>query len=404
METRIPSEKDVAGFDGMHCREAWEKTPREWCCPGCGRSKVELMRWGRRDGGNARRYGKTGWKWSVARHHDHGNRWDGYILVCQDCNSADGRVKAVFGARDDWSSTAPEISTYITGEPHKAATIDFGAAWSIVKKDLDLKKPEAQSVSFIEFMLSHAPEVQFAAAWYGGNGKVTSVAEARSTVKAVQDYVVVAPWLKAKNAHSANVWVRPSAALGEHPLVMLDDLPIPRALAIIRKYTGAAIETSAGNAQAWIVLSRPLDRAQRQAVAASLARLVGCDSDAVSEPRWGRLPGFRQRKPGKTGWTNLLCVSSGPTLDPSPHLPVSLAPAGTCVSPPNGGRGASPGEGDQHRREFAFACHALRGGKSFDEIAASIAARALQRGKRRSPEQAARYARKTVAAALSRIK
>jgi hypothetical protein len=283
-------------------------------------------------------------------------------------------------------------------------------------------KLNEQSAEFIEFMLRHAETLEFAAAEYGDNGKVGGVRNARLRVQSMEDWSKLEPWLRAQNTRNpANIWVRP--AVPDHAIVMLDDLPAARALAVVKKYRGAAVETSPGNCQAVIVLAQPLGREARQDVARSLCRLIGSDPGSISEPRWFRMPGFRGRKPGKECWTNLLAINAdGVCLDPGPHLaPCSdndspaAAPysdnGGPIVSRPRRGAAAvalpvAAGQinpGDQHLREFAFACHSLRHGVPPDAVVASIAARALERGKRRNPARAEEYARHTVRAALARL-
>ena len=279
-----------------------------------------------------------------------------------------------------------------------------------------MEKPQQQTERFIDWMLGQlgdAGKLDTAAATYNPAGKVEKVRHARRQISTPADREAVLPFLRGRNSEPlTNIWVRPSAGLEAHPLVMLDDLPIPRALAVCRKYGGAAVQTSHESrgkpalAQAWIVLARPLDREARQTVAAALCRLIGSDPDAVSEPRWGRLPGFRQRKPGKTGWTNLLSVSSaGPALDPAPYLAERPLPKPPSL-PPTGAGGPSPlphgtktGR-DESKAEFLFALCSLRAGVSIEETAVRISARALDRGKRPTKAQADRYGLDTATAAF----
>lgn len=264
--------------------------------------------------------------------------------------------------------------------------------------------PQQQTERFIDWMLCQlgdAGKLDTAAATYNEAGKVETVRHARRSIATPEDREAVLPFLRGMNSKPmTNIWVRPAASLEAHPLVMLDDLPIPRALAVCRKYGGAAVQTSPDLAQAWIVLTRPLDREARQTVAAALCRLIGGDPDAVSEPRWGRLPGFQQRKPGKSGWTNLLAISDAPALDPEPYLSEQPQPPKATALPPTGARGPSPLPAsstgrDESKVEFAFALHSLRAGVSIEETAARISARAHERGKRPNKPAADRYGLKT---------
>jgi hypothetical protein len=251
----------------------------------------------------------------------------------------------------------------------------------------------------IDWMLASGGPLQVAAAHYSATGRVDRVLDGKRKIASPEDYIRLRPWLRHENAHCCNIWIRPAAA--EHAIVMLDDLPTATAAAVARKYRALAIETSPGNAQVWIVCSRALSRAERQDVARSLSRLIGSDPGAISEPRWGRLAGYRQRKPGNEGFmTRIISASNDrPALDPAPHLktaPSSPAPAGGVVAySPIGTTG-----GDQSRREFAFACHALRRGMTPTEVAAAVAAHVAATGRRKS----AGYAERTVAAALARLR
>jgi len=172
----------------------------------------------------------------------------------------------------------------------------------------------------INWMLAAAPApLEVAAAHYSAIGRVDRVRVGKLKVAVQADYDRLRPWLRHENAGGSNIWIRPAVA--EHALVMLDDLPPATARAIASKYRALAVETSPDNAQVWIFCSSVLAREQRQDVARSLCRLVGSDPGAISEPRWGRLVGYRQRKPGKEGFlTRIISTASPdrPALDPAP--------------------------------------------------------------------------------------
>jgi hypothetical protein len=259
----------------------------------------------------------------------------------------------------------------------------------------------------IEWMLSETPVLELAAAHYAGSGKVDLVQPGKRKVAALADYERLRPWLRYENAHESNIWIRPAVPM--HKLVMLDDLPSARAEAITRKYRAIAVETSAGNAQCWLVCSRELTREERQDVVRSLCLITGSDPGAISEPRWGRLAGYRQKKPGKEGFlTRIIAIAAPdrPPLDPAPHLeaeaaPLSSRPAGGGAAAVASRRRSSTGTGvDESRREFAFACHALRRGMSPAEVEAAIAAHVSATGRRKSRD----YAARTVAAALANLR
>ncbi len=265
--------------------------------------------------------------------------------------------------------------------------------------------PLRQTQQFVQFMLSHTPELEFAGAHYvlppgADKSQVKRVLESRLRVRSLDDLGRLLPWLRAQNASEGlNIWVRPAAALEGHPFLMLDDLPTARARAVGNKYRCAVVETSPGNHQVWLTCSRGLTREQRQDVLRVLCELVGADSGAISEPRWGRLPGFKQTKPEKVPtWTNLLEISSDAALfEPTPYLH-QRADGGSRPSlrPPPGGRVVpSSSLFDGSRREFSYACHALRAGVNPAVIEQRIAERVSATGRRKSRD----YAARTVAAA-----
>ncbi|WP_312284142.1 hypothetical protein, partial [Candidatus Igneacidithiobacillus taiwanensis] len=107
---------------------------------------------------------------------------------------------------------------------------------------------KAQALEFIRFLLHHVAVLEFAAGVYSAETrKVDRVLPARLRVTSIADWGRLEPWLRAQNSQQpANVWTRP--AVPEHPIIMLDDLPTAKALAVAQKYRGAAVETSPGNA------------------------------------------------------------------------------------------------------------------------------------------------------------
>jgi len=211
-----------------------------------------------------------------------------------------------------------------------------------------------QDKKMIEWMLYHCVEpLEVASAGYNqSTGKVDFVRQRADDIGSFEEYEKrYRRMIRFVNRnYNSNIWIRP--AVPAHKLVMLNDLPTATARAIVRKYRALAVETSRGNCQVWIVCSRDLTCEERQDVARSLCRLIGSGSDpgAISEPRWGRLAGYLQRKPGEHyGFMTRIVAASGdenPPLDPAPHLANSQR-----VSNTNTGR-----DRDESRREFVFAC------------------------------------------------
>lgn len=262
--------------------------------------------------------------------------------------------------------------------------------------------PSEQSTAFAAWLLSCCEQLDIGAATYDPiTKKVSRVEQARLAVRSAEDFERVMPWARAKNAAGYNIWIRPAAVLVANPYLMLDDLPLSRARAILQKYSGATVETSPGNHQVWLRCSRPMSREQRQNVLRHLASITGSDSGAISEPRWGRLPGFRQRKPGKSGWTNLLSISAQPLFDPAPYFepPVvaSLPAPRARVVPTHSCNGSS--HDDLSRVEFGLACRMLREGVARDVVEGCIRDMVAASGRRKSRD----YAKRTVDAAMHAV-
>jgi len=140
------------------------------------------------------------------------------------------------------------------------------------------------------------------------------------------------PWLRAENAHGADIYIRPSR-VGTWPVVFLDDIPTAFALRITRKYAGCLVETSPGRTHLWLASQHPLACHERFLAQKYLvARLRGlADSGSLSGDHWGRLPGMRNRKPARNCWVNLIGQSyrrrwrplfhAGAPHQPQPHAP-----------------------------------------------------------------------------------
>jgi hypothetical protein len=228
------------------------------------------------------------------------------------------------------------------------------------------------------------------------------------------------PYLRRANASAqANIWVRPDPAAA-HPWLFLDDVPLQLARRIADKYAAVVVETSKGNCQIRLLASRALDTRERGQVQRALRTLLGTQADAGSTAgdKWGRLAGFRNRKPGADYWTNLVVDTAtgdaAPRLDPTPHLdrsppspshPQRGLVVGLDKALPSAARrprGAEDGGGG-YVEEFAFACHALRASVAFDDVVERVASHALERGKRPSADSARRYAESVVHAALEQL-
>ncbi len=104
------------------------------------------------------------------------------------------------------------------------------------------------------------------------------------------------PYLKYSNANGAHISVRPT---GESAYTLLDDLT-PATLARLETegYCPAAVvETSPGSFQAWLRHAQPLSKELGTLAAKTLAEQFSADHSAADWRRFGRAPGFTNRKP-----------------------------------------------------------------------------------------------------------
>ncbi|MDW5597309.1 hypothetical protein VSS74_23380 [Conexibacter stalactiti] len=140
---RIPTLDDYHAFDGAHCHRIWRRLSDTWRCPGCARTKFEILRWTRR-----RPPGSTesfmGWLAAFHGHHDHASDRFGLgpdgnflapapgrfeeVIICDHCNSTDGIVKRKLGLPQSWSFSVEEIAEFITARPHAGHVIDYDKA------------------------------------------------------------------------------------------------------------------------------------------------------------------------------------------------------------------------------------------------------------------------------------
>ena len=103
-------------------------------------------------------------------------------------------------------------------------------------------------------------------------------------------------FLKHRNANGAHIYIRPT---GESPYTLLDDLNAATLATLAPQgYAPAAVvETSPGSFQAWLRHSQPLSKELGTLAAKTLAEQFGADRGAADWRRFGRAPGFTNRKP-----------------------------------------------------------------------------------------------------------
>lgn len=279
-------------------------------------------------------------------------------------------------------------------------------------------EPRRQTDSFVLALLKHCRAVEAQVCW-----DIDTEAEHWSKIRSARSlagFDRLRGWLAAENASkSGQILIRP-AADEDHPWLLLDDVPEAKARRIAQKYGALVVWTSKnentgeGNCQIRLLADRPLSANERLAIQNDLVarlRLAGsrADTGSTSGVKMGRLPGFRNRKPGRDNWTNLLVD----TTDTAPRFAVVSPPFARAEE--SGGRGipdhchptaihgsGEAGEGG-YVNEFSFACRRLRDGWTEHAVIESIAQHALARGKRRNMAEARKYAEKTVKKARERL-
>ena len=231
------------------------------------------------------------------------------------------------------------------------------------------------------------------------------------------DPAKILAWCAAQQINAqAQIWIRPDPD-AVHPWLFADDVPTATALAFAARRAALVVETSPGNCQLRILADRSLTPAERTQAQRVLRLHLGGDGGSISGGKWGRLAGYVNQKPGKTGWwTRLLCIDLAPQRVSADRLlaeALALAPA-PAFSPaqraggvrPHGsvgqsaGPAASPG-GSQD--DFRFACDEIRAGTDMQAIISAITAAALARGKRRNEAGCREYAERTLRNAASRV-
>lgn len=138
---KVPSWEEYLAFDGEHCQNLWKTLGDDWRCPGCGRTKFEILRWTKktwypslRRSDRSRPY--LGWKAALHGHHDHRvpPRF-AETIICDQCNDVDRRVRRHFGKEmaEDFSFSPDEIRQIVRAVPHGGHELNFQKAWEIYR-------------------------------------------------------------------------------------------------------------------------------------------------------------------------------------------------------------------------------------------------------------------------------
>ena len=104
------------------------------------------------------------------------------------------------------------------------------------------------------------------------------------------------PWLKYSNASGAHIYLRPT---GESSYTLLDDLTAYSLAQMSNEgfAPAAVVETSPNNFQAWLRHTQPFSKELGTIAARTLAIRFHADTGAADWRRFGRAPGFTNRKP-----------------------------------------------------------------------------------------------------------
>lgn len=253
----------------------------------------------------------------------------------------------------------------------------------------------------IDTLFQHCESLEIAALRHIGRSNEKMIKHTWSTEK---DLLA---WARFENAESeANIFIRPTPET-RHPWLFLDDLSFEKADALSEKYQCIIVETSSRNYQARLLACRDLTLSERFEVQRVLAMKIGGDPGSTSGCKFGRLPGFKNRKLGKDFWTQLAALpnSALPKFNPDSILN-TLSPAGACAPLPSA-RTRSTGTGNsQSDADFGHVLNRLRffKDKGWDYLAESRKLEAAlvesSRDRKKNPEQ---YAKLTIQSALKQL-
>lgn len=205
------------------------------------------------------------------------------------------------------------------------------------------------------------------------------------------------PWARAQNVRQAEVYIRPARGY-PWSLVFLDDVAVPKARAVARKYEALVVETSpVGGCHIWLACDRQLMEPARCMVQRWLAQRMDADLGSISGEHLGRLAGFKNWKRNGV-WVNTLAASChGRRWNPS--VVPFLGTTRKGHPEPERHRRQSSTDTSPSGREWGWVCGLLEGGKSPQ----AVYVRLLQKARtRRGDADAPRYARRTLERALKR--
>ena len=211
---------------------------------------------------------------------------------------ADHLCPTISAAKD--TTTAPAMARRMTASAQSAAQLDGWAQAGIVRADLAIRRADGAMLWQRDCPLTALP----------------------------------LPWARAHNVKQADVYIRPARGY-PWPLIFLDDVALPTAQQIARKYAAVVIHTSpSGGCHLWLPLTTALDERQRYQAQRWLAARVGADFGSLSGEHLGRLAGMKNHKRNGV-WVNLLACTNAtaPSWDPAPTVPNPLANGDGSAAP-----------------------------------------------------------------------
>lgn len=214
-------------------------------------------------------------------------------------------------------------------------------------------------------------------------------------------------YVRAMNAQGKNIFIRP---VQEGRFMLADDLDKTRVLKHHSDGTNRyrpgrmIVETSPGNYQVWIRADREMEPAEKS----YWLNRMGSDPGAAPRNRWGRAPGFRNRKDrhrdatggyplAKLVWIDFEAPAIVPPA-PLPHLPRGgSVPLRAARKSAFLSVGRSDYEtGDESRTDFRFALALARRGATDAEITARIEAERAEWGNHAGDNRRAAYLARTL--------
>lgn len=136
MNVIIPTYEDYQDHNGLHYHLLWVSIGDKWICPGCGRSKFQIMKWTKRFPNKSNSF--MGWVAALHKHHDHSIDFNESAqarfpetLISGQCNGAEGTAKRKLKLPGNFSFSPQEMHSFIKATPHSKHEINYEVALDI---------------------------------------------------------------------------------------------------------------------------------------------------------------------------------------------------------------------------------------------------------------------------------